>query len=86
MIILSLDEVKLIAKNRDIKDYENKFEDDLIKILTEPKTKINLSKKRIKYIREDFNKLRHMFSGSKKKKKKTYQKISLLYKRPKNSF
>ena len=70
MIILSLDEVKLIAKNRDIKDYENKFEDDLIKILTEPKTKINLSKKRIKYIREDFNKLRHMFSGSKKKKKK----------------
>ena len=78
MIILSLDEVKLIAKNRDIKDYENKFEDDLITILTEPKTKINLSKKRIKYIREDFNKLRHMFSGSKKKKKKkTDQKISL---------
>ena len=31
MIILSLDELKLIAKDRGIKDYENKSEDDLIK-------------------------------------------------------
>ena len=37
----------------------------IIKILTEPKTKINFSKKRIKDIRKDFNKSRHMFSGSK---------------------
>ena len=34
MIHLSLDELKLIAKNRDIKDYENKSEKDLIKILS----------------------------------------------------
>ena len=50
MIILSLDELKVI---------------DLIKILSEPKTKINFSKKRLKDIRKDFNKSRHMFSGSK---------------------
>ena len=34
MIHLSLDELKLIAKNRDIKDYENKSEKDLIKTLS----------------------------------------------------
>ena len=57
MINLSLNELKLIAKNRDIKDYENKSKDDLIKILREPRTK-SLSKKRIKKIREKFNELR----------------------------
>ena len=31
MIILSLDELKVIAKKRGIKDYEKKSEDDLIK-------------------------------------------------------
>ena len=65
MIILSLDELKVIAKKRGIKDYENKSEDDLIKILSEPRTKLKLSKKRIKDIREDFNKLRNTISGSK---------------------
>ena len=39
IIFLSLNELKLIAKNRGIRDYENKFEDDLMKILSEPKTK-----------------------------------------------
>ena len=34
MINLSLDELILIAKNRDIKDSENKSEEDLIKILS----------------------------------------------------
>ena len=48
MINLSLNELKLIAKNRGIKDYKSKSEDDLIKILSEPKTKISHSKKRIK--------------------------------------
>ena len=43
MISLSLDELKLAAKNRGIKDYKNKSKDDLIKILSEPKTKISLS-------------------------------------------
>ena len=55
MINLSLNELKLIAKNRDIKDYENKSENDLIKIFSEPKTRMKLSKKRIKRIREKFN-------------------------------
>ena len=35
-------ELKLITKSRDIKDYKEKFEEDLIKILSEPKPKINL--------------------------------------------
>ena len=39
MINLSLNELKLIAKSRNIKDYKNKSENDLIKILSEPKTK-----------------------------------------------
>ena len=46
MINLSLDELKLIAKNRGIKDYKNKSKDDLIKILSEPKTKISFLKNR----------------------------------------
>ena len=46
MIDLSLDELKLIDKNRGIKDCKNKSEDDLIKILSEEKTKISLSKKK----------------------------------------
>ena len=54
-----------MAKKRGIKDCENKSQDDLIKILSEPKTKINFSKKIIKKIWKDFNKSRHMFSGSK---------------------
>ena len=58
MINLSLNELKLIAKSRNIKDYKNKSENDLIKILSEPKPKINLSKNKIKEIRKDFNKLR----------------------------
>ena len=56
MINLSLTELKLVAK-RGIKGYENKSEDDLIKILNET-TKACLSKKKIKGIRKDFVKLR----------------------------
>ena len=48
MINLSLNELKLIAKSRNLKDYKNKSENDLIKILSEPKPKINLSKKKNK--------------------------------------
>ena len=46
MINLSIVDLKLLAKNRGIKDYKNKSKDDLIKILSEPK--INHPKKRIK--------------------------------------
>ena len=48
MINLSLKRLKLIAESRNIKDYKNKSENDLIKILSEPKPKINLSKNKIK--------------------------------------
>ena len=61
MINLSLKELKLIAKSRDIKDYKDKSEEDLIKILSEPKTKIDLSKNKIKEIKKDFSELRHIF-------------------------
>ena len=61
MLNLALNELKLVAKSRGIKDYENKSEDDLIKILSEPKTKTSLSKKKIKDFRKDFNKLRDTF-------------------------
>ena len=56
---LSLDELRLIAQNR---DYENKSEKDLIKGLSEPKPKINIDKKKLEKIRKDFNELRHKFS------------------------
>ena len=65
MINLSLDELKLIAKSRSVKDYESKSEEDLIKILSEAKPKIGRSKKKIKEIKKDFSKLRHSFSNSK---------------------
>ena len=65
MINLSLNELKLIAKSRSVKDYKNKSEEDLIKILSEPKPKINLSKKKIKEIKKDFHKLKYRFSKSK---------------------
>ena len=37
MINLYLKKLKLIAKSKDIKDYKEKSEEDLIKILSEPK-------------------------------------------------
>ena len=64
-INLSLNELKLVAKRRGIKGYENKSEDDLIKILSEPKTKASLSKKKMTDIRKDFNRSRYKFSKSK---------------------
>ena len=48
MINLSLDELKLVAKNRNIEGYKNKSEDDLIKILSEPKPKISISIEKLK--------------------------------------
>ena len=62
MINLSLNELKLLAKSRSIKDYKAKSEEDLIKILSEPKPKINHSKKKIKEIKKDFNELEYRFS------------------------
>ena len=62
MINLSLDELRLIAQNRNIRDYENKSEKDLIKALSKPKPKIKIDKKKLEEIRKDFNELRHRFS------------------------
>ena len=65
MINLSLNELKLIAKSKNIEDYKNKSENDLIKTLNKPKPKINLSKKKIKEIKKDFSRLIYRFSKSK---------------------
>ena len=65
MMSLSLNELKLVAKSRGKKDYENKSEDELIKVLSEPKPKISLSKMRIKEIRGKFNELRARFQSPK---------------------
>ena len=65
MINLSLNELKRIAKRRSIKDYKGKPEEDLIKILSEPKPKINLYKKKIQDIKKDFRELRHRVFKSK---------------------
>ena len=65
MINLSLNKLKLTAKNRSIKDYKNTSKEYLTKILSESKPKINLFKKKIKEIKKDFNKLEHGFFKSK---------------------
>ena len=65
MINVSLNELKLIAKSRIIKDYKDKSENDLIKILSKPKPKLNLSKKKIKEMKKYFSELRYRFSKSK---------------------
>ena len=52
MINLSLDELKLVAKSRNIKDYENKSKEDLKKVLSEPKPKIKIDKKKLDEIRK----------------------------------
>ena len=64
MINLLLDELKLVAKIRKIRDYKSKSKENLIKILSEPKPKISLLKKKIKKIKTDFSELRHKFSKS----------------------
>ena len=62
MINLSLDELKLTVESRNIRDYENNSKKDLIKVLSESKSKITINKKKFEEIRKDFNKLRYKFS------------------------
>ena len=62
IINLLLNELKLVAKYRNINDYENKSEEDLAKILSELKPKISIPKKNIKEMKKDFSELRHKFS------------------------
>ena len=62
MLNLSLDELRLIAQNRNIRDCKNKSEKDLIKALSKPKPKIRINKKKLEEIRKKFHELRHKFS------------------------
>ena len=50
MVSLSLDKLRLIAQNRNMRNYENKSEKDLIKTLSEPKPKIRINKKKLEEI------------------------------------
>ena len=59
---LSLNELKLIAKRRNISDSENKSTKDLIKALRGPKPKLGINKNKLKEIKKDFYNLRHKFS------------------------
>ena len=58
MINLSLDELRLIAQHRDIRDYENKSKKDLIKALSrskpKPKLRIRINRKTLEEIRKYF--------------------------------
>ena len=62
MINLSLNNLKSIAQSRNISDYENEFEKDLIKALSKPKWKIIINKKKLEEIRKYFTELRYKFS------------------------
>ena len=62
MINLSVDEIKLVAKNTDIKDYKSKSKEDLIKILSESKSKRKINKKKLEEIIKIFKELGHKFS------------------------
>ena len=72
MINLSLNESKLIAQFRNMSDYENKSEEDLIKALSKPKPKLGIYSKKLEEIRNDFYKLRNTFS---KKEADKYRKV-----------
>ena len=63
MSCLSLDDLKLIAKRRDLKGCKGISEKRLISSISKPK----IYNERLKNIREDLNKLSHKFSKSKLK-------------------
>ena len=63
---LSLDELRLVAKNRGIKGYKSMSEERLLSVLSKPKLiKNNVDDERLKKIREDLNKSRYEFFKSK---------------------
>ena len=61
----SLKYVSTITTEEALNTIKGNLKKDLIKILSELKPKINLSKKKIKEIKKDFNKLKYRFSKSK---------------------
>ena len=66
--ISSLDELKIIAKHRGIKDYKSMSEEKLLSALESADNRNNFNNARIKKIREYFNKLRERLLKSKIKK------------------
>ena len=60
-INLSLNELRLIAEHRNISDYENKSEKDLIKTLTESRSRLGIKRNKLEEIKKDFNNLRQVF-------------------------
>ena len=79
MIDLLLNELKLVAKYSNIRDYEKKSKKDLRKPLSEPKPKIRINEKKLEKIRKDFNKFMHKFS---KEGIDKYRKCFLWYRKP----
>ena len=69
---LSLNELRLIARHRNISDYENKSAGNLIKALRGPKPKLEIKTNKLKEIKEDFHNLRYEFS---KKEADKYWKL-----------
>ena len=69
---LSLNELRLIAENRNISGYENKSAKDLIKALRVSRPRLGIKKNKLKEIKEDFYNLRHEFS---KKDADKYRKL-----------
>ena len=67
MIKFSLEELKITAKFRKVRDYKSKSKDELIKILSESKAKTNFSEQKIEEIREKKNESRDRFSKSSQK-------------------
>ena len=64
MLNLSLNELKLVAKLREIKGYKSISKERILRALSESESvenRKNLDNTRIKKIREDFNKLRDRF-------------------------
>ena len=53
-LILSLNELILIAEHRNISEYENKSTKDLIKALRGSKPRLGVKKNKLKEIKEDF--------------------------------
>ena len=66
MINLSLEELKIVAKLRKLKDYKSKSEDELIIILSKTKPKIE-------EITKKFNELRGKFSKIKEIRRSLYE-------------
>ena len=77
MITLSLNELKLVAKSKGIKDYKNKFENKLIKTLSKPKLKTCLSKTKLKdkVSKPEIKEIRRNIYNIKKQKNLSAQEI-----------